>query len=134
MDVPGLQEGKEYMFRVKAVNDEGESEPLETDHAVLAKDPFCKFLKFLFLVPLSASFFHVIFFTCMYQHVFCSFPLFTCSFTPHCCYLTFLILFHVFTLLFPSALPNLISHLLVCHNSTLICLSSHSYSRQTRNP
>ncbi|XP_047491377.1 twitchin-like isoform X5 [Penaeus chinensis] len=40
MDVPGLQEGKEYMFRVKAVNDEGESEPLETDHAILAKDPY----------------------------------------------------------------------------------------------
>ena len=40
MDVPGLQEGKEYMFRVKACNDEGESEPLETDHAVLAKDPY----------------------------------------------------------------------------------------------
>lgn len=44
MDVPGLQEGKEYMFRVKAVNDEGESEPLETDHAVLAKDPFSECL------------------------------------------------------------------------------------------
>lgn len=42
MDVPGLQEGKEYMFRVKAVNDEGESEPLETDHAILAKDPYGK--------------------------------------------------------------------------------------------
>lgn len=42
MDVPGLQEGKEYMFRVKAVNEEGESEPLETDHATLAKDPYGK--------------------------------------------------------------------------------------------
>lgn len=40
MDVPGLSEGKEYMFRVKAVNDEGESEPLETDHATVAKDPY----------------------------------------------------------------------------------------------
>ncbi|KAK7065507.1 Immunoglobulin like [Halocaridina rubra] len=40
MDVQGLQEGKEYMFRVKAVNEEGESEPLETDHSVLAKDPY----------------------------------------------------------------------------------------------
>ena len=42
MDVPGLQEGHEYQFRVKAVNDEGESDPLETDHATVAKDPFGK--------------------------------------------------------------------------------------------
>jgi len=40
MDVPGLQEGKEYMFRVKAVNSEGESEPLEADAAIKAKDPY----------------------------------------------------------------------------------------------
>ena len=45
MDVPNLQEGKEYMFRVKAVNEEGESEPLETDHAVLAKDPYGMLIK-----------------------------------------------------------------------------------------
>lgn len=32
--------GKKYNFRVKAVNEEGESEPLETDHAILAKNPF----------------------------------------------------------------------------------------------
>ena len=38
--VPGLQEGHEYLFRVKAVNDEGESEPLEADKAIVAKDPF----------------------------------------------------------------------------------------------
>jgi len=40
MDVKGLQEGCEYKFRVKAVNDEGESEPLETERATLAKNPF----------------------------------------------------------------------------------------------
>jgi hypothetical protein len=28
------------MFRVKAVNDEGESEPLESDAAIQAKDPY----------------------------------------------------------------------------------------------
>ena len=39
-EVKGLEPGKKYQFRVKAVNDEGESDPLETDHAVLAKDPF----------------------------------------------------------------------------------------------
>ncbi|PNF43664.1 hypothetical protein B7P43_G15461, partial [Cryptotermes secundus] len=40
MDVKGLQEGNEYKFRVKAVNDEGESESLETERATLAKNPF----------------------------------------------------------------------------------------------
>ena len=38
--VKGLQEGHEYLFRVKAVNDEGESEPLESDAAIQAKDPY----------------------------------------------------------------------------------------------
>lgn len=40
MDIKGLQEGHEYQFRVKAVNEEGESEPLDTDGTVLAKNPF----------------------------------------------------------------------------------------------
>nr|XP_029716085.1 twitchin isoform X7 [Aedes albopictus] len=39
-DVSGLQEGKDYMFRVKAVNSEGESEPLETDTSTRAKNPY----------------------------------------------------------------------------------------------
>lgn len=39
-DVSGLQEGKDYMFRVKAVNSEGESEPLETDTSIRAKNPY----------------------------------------------------------------------------------------------
>ena len=38
--IGGLVEGKQYQFRVKALNDEGESEPLETDHATLAKNPY----------------------------------------------------------------------------------------------
>lgn len=42
MDVPGLIPGKEYQFRVKAVNVEGESEPLTTDRATVAKNPFGK--------------------------------------------------------------------------------------------
>jgi predicted phage tail protein len=40
MDIKGLQEGHEYQFRVKAINDEGESEPLETQHGTVAKNPF----------------------------------------------------------------------------------------------
>lgn len=39
-EVPGLVEGKDYMFRVRAVNSEGESEPLETDAATKAKNPW----------------------------------------------------------------------------------------------
>lgn len=41
-DVTGLQEGKKYKFRVKAVNKEGESEPLEADQYIVAKNPFGK--------------------------------------------------------------------------------------------
>lgn len=40
LDVKGLQEGHEYKFRVKAINDEGESEPLESEHSIIAKNPY----------------------------------------------------------------------------------------------
>lgn len=36
----GLTPNKKYKFRVKAVNKEGESEPLETTDAILAKNPY----------------------------------------------------------------------------------------------
>lgn len=39
-EVTGLTPGKEYKFRVAAVNAEGESKPLETEQAILAKNPF----------------------------------------------------------------------------------------------
>lgn len=39
-DVTGLQQGKPYQFRVKAVNAEGESEPLVTDGPIIAKNPY----------------------------------------------------------------------------------------------
>lgn len=38
--VTGLTEGNRYQFRVKAVNDEGASDPLTTEQSILAKDPF----------------------------------------------------------------------------------------------
>jgi hypothetical protein len=38
--VTKLIPGKEYLFRVRAVNKEGESDPLETSGATLAKNPF----------------------------------------------------------------------------------------------
>lgn len=41
-DVKGLQDGFEYEFRVSAVSDEGESEALVTNEAILAKNPFDK--------------------------------------------------------------------------------------------
>lgn len=40
MDVKGLDPNHRYQFRVKAVNEEGESEPLETESAITAKNPF----------------------------------------------------------------------------------------------
>ena len=38
--VPGLTYGETYQFRVKAVNKEGASDPLETDKAIVAKNPY----------------------------------------------------------------------------------------------
>lgn len=40
MEVTGLTPGKEYLFRVVAINDEGDSEPLETLHGIIAKNPY----------------------------------------------------------------------------------------------
>lgn len=39
-NVTGLEPGKSYQFRVTAINDEGDSEPLTTTHAIVAKDPY----------------------------------------------------------------------------------------------
>lgn len=38
--ITGLEPGHKYEFRVKAVNEEGESEPLQTEGSILAKNPF----------------------------------------------------------------------------------------------
>lgn len=40
LDVRGLMPGMDYKFRVLAVNEEGESSPLESDDLISAKDPF----------------------------------------------------------------------------------------------
>jgi predicted phage tail protein len=42
MEVENLQPGQEYKFRVMAVNAEGESEPLDADKSIIAKNPFGK--------------------------------------------------------------------------------------------
>lgn len=44
--VEGLTPGHEYKFRVKALNKEGESEPLETLGSIIARDPFSKFYNY----------------------------------------------------------------------------------------
>jgi predicted phage tail protein len=41
-EITGLNPGSEYKFRVTAVNDEGDSEPLESERGVVAKNPFGK--------------------------------------------------------------------------------------------
>ena len=46
-EITGLTPGKEYKFRVMAVNTEGESEPLETMTSIVAKNPFGNCLVFL---------------------------------------------------------------------------------------
>lgn len=51
MDIKGLQEGEEYEFRVKAVNEEGESEPLKTDHSIIAKNPYGEFVLWSCVLP-----------------------------------------------------------------------------------
>lgn len=44
MDVENLVPGQEYKFRVMAVNAEGDSEPLDADHAIIAKNPFGQYI------------------------------------------------------------------------------------------
>jgi hypothetical protein len=45
--VPKLKEGEDYKFRVTADNENGPSEPLETDRAVKAKNPFGKLTEYI---------------------------------------------------------------------------------------
>jgi len=40
LDVTGLDDGEQYEFRVSAVNDLGQSEPLVTDKPIVAKYQF----------------------------------------------------------------------------------------------
>ena len=39
-EIKGLKKGQAYHFRVKAVNKEGQSEPLQTDKETVAKNPY----------------------------------------------------------------------------------------------
>lgn len=42
MNISGLDPGKEYKFRVTAINNEGDSEPLVTETSIIAKNPYGK--------------------------------------------------------------------------------------------
>jgi len=44
--VPKLKEGEDYKFRVRAENDQGQSEPLDSDKATKVKNPFGMFCFF----------------------------------------------------------------------------------------
>lgn len=46
LNITGLEPGSEYKFRVTAVNDEGDSEPLITDKSIIAKNPFGKYKQY----------------------------------------------------------------------------------------
>lgn len=46
-EVTGLNPGSEYKFRVTAVNDEGDSEPLVAERPIVAKNPFGSYLHFI---------------------------------------------------------------------------------------
>lgn len=50
IEVTGLEPGHEYKFRVTATNAEGDSEPLLTDKAIIAKNPFGEGVFFV-LIP-----------------------------------------------------------------------------------
>lgn len=39
-EIKGLEPNHRYQFRIKAVNEEGESEPLETESSIIAKNPY----------------------------------------------------------------------------------------------
>lgn len=43
-EIENLVPGHEYKFRVSAVNNEGQSEPLEAEHSIIAKNPFGKLI------------------------------------------------------------------------------------------
>lgn len=45
MNVTGLEPNSEYKFRVTAVNDEGDSEPLVTEKPIVAKNPYGMMVK-----------------------------------------------------------------------------------------
>lgn len=55
LEVTGLTPGKEYLFRVSAVNAEGESKPLEAEQAIVAKNPFGILIKNYSLNQLNAK-------------------------------------------------------------------------------
>jgi len=52
MMVCGLEPGHKYMFRVTAINDEGDSEPLVAEQAIVAKNPFGNYFALCVLIAI----------------------------------------------------------------------------------
>lgn len=50
--VHGLEPNRKYNFRVKALNEEGESEPLESDASIVAKNPYGNHLYYYNFFPI----------------------------------------------------------------------------------
>ena len=62
--IPSLEPGKKYKFRVRACNQEGQSEPLATEKEMIAKDPWGQsagaaqdFVVAIFVVLVSLTYF-----------------------------------------------------------------------------
>ena len=54
-NVPNLDEGKRYKFRVKAVNESGASEPLESDAPITAENPVGMLVLYAYAAYFSVS-------------------------------------------------------------------------------
>ena len=65
-DVQGLYEDEEYMFQIRAVNENGESEPLVAANSIIAKLPFGKstFLALKAEMPYYEEIFNCCYFFC----------------------------------------------------------------------
>ena len=55
IDVADLTQGNRYTFRVAAVNEMGQSDWLEADGEILAKDPWGMYAVYLLIIPNKQS-------------------------------------------------------------------------------
>lgn len=60
LELNNLEPGQEYKFRVMAVNAEGESEPLEAEESIIAKNPFGNIFDYIFCLLIANLKFYVV--------------------------------------------------------------------------